>query len=62
MVQKDNQGQSGAPTIRLGLTSTEWRELQVYVNRHYADISDFFTRKALELIANSRVESGRPPN
>ncbi len=62
MVQHGKSDQPSPRSIRLGLSQEEWREFQVYVRRHYADVEDFFTRKALELIALGREQNGHPPN
>ena len=49
-------------SIRLGLSPKEWAEFQDCVKRHYRGVEDFFTLKALELIALGREEKGRLPN
>ena len=57
------QGES--PTRRsflLSLSQAEWQEFLEYARRYHEGVSQFFTRKALELIADGRERSGRKPN
>jgi len=61
-VHVDKPESMGPHSIRLGLSREEWREFQDCVRRHYANLEDFFTQKALELIALGRERAGQRPN
>lgn len=50
------------PRIRLGLSPAEWEEFQRCLRRTGTSLQEFFTRKALEVVAQARRDAGRTPN